>query len=127
MRENVYDRTWIDYMMKTDHKVDVLVVPDVRFENEAEEFGGGEDRKLVKTVREGYGPKNTVADKALLGYDDWDLWAGGTMEDLDMQGQKLASWAVGATEFPVNGQGWFPDVHYLRSFEVLPREVYQWD
>jgi hypothetical protein len=125
VRENVYDRTWIDYIMKTDHEVDVLVVPDVRFPNEAVEFGEGDDNVLIKTVRDGYGPKNTVADKALIGYEGWDLWAGGTMEDLDMQGQKIASWAVGATEFPTNGQGWFQDVEHLRTYEVFSEEILQ--
>ena len=127
VRDNIYDRTWIDYVMKTDHEVDVLVVPDIRFHNEADEFGEGEDRILVKTVREGYGPKDTVADTALIGYEGWDLWAGGNMEDLHMQAQKIALWAVGVIELPKNGEGWFPDVDYLRSYEVFPERVIQWD
>jgi outer membrane protein assembly factor BamE (lipoprotein component of BamABCDE complex) len=38
IRENVYDRTWIDYVLQTDHDCDLLIVPDVRFPNEATEF-----------------------------------------------------------------------------------------
>ena len=83
VREQVYQPTWIDYLLKTDHNCDVLIIPDVRFLNEAEaikELGG----TLVKVVRPGYGPRNTVADRALLGYTGWDYVVGGTgtMEEL---------------------------------------------
>jgi hypothetical protein len=76
VREQVYDRTWIDYLLKTDHQLDVLVIPDVRFPNEVEairEQGG----LLIKVVRGGYGPRNTVADMALNDYTGWDEIIGG--------------------------------------------------
>ncbi len=71
VRERVYDRTWIDYLLKTDHGLDVIVIPDVRFPNEIDairEVGG----HLIKIVRDGYGPKMTVADLALINYTGWD-------------------------------------------------------
>jgi hypothetical protein len=84
IRKNVYQGTWVDYLLKNDHKCDVLVIPDVRFPNEAEAIktAGG---KIVKVVRPGYGPRNTVADRALIGYDGWDYVIGesGEMDDLD--------------------------------------------
>jgi hypothetical protein len=99
VRENVYDRTWIDYVLQTDHDCDLLITPDVRFPNEGQEwkYMGG---KLVKTVRAGYGPRNTVADKALLGYQGWDLVAGPTMASLRNQAATLLAWAVDAAPFP---------------------------
>ncbi len=55
VRNNVYDRTWLDYLLKTDHGCDVLIIPDIRFPNEADairEMGG----LAIKVVRPGYGP-----------------------------------------------------------------------
>jgi len=77
VRQNVYDRTWIDYVLKTDHKLDVLIVPDVRFYNEVDavrELSG----TLIKVVRPGYGPRKSPADRALLCYRGWDLVIGET-------------------------------------------------
>jgi hypothetical protein len=84
VRDNVYDRTWLDYLLKSDLGVDILVIPDVRFPNEAEaikEAGG----TLIKIVRPGYGPLNTVADRALVGYGGWDyvIGADGKIETLN--------------------------------------------
>lgn len=84
IREQVYDRTWIDYLLKTKHDAEVLVIPDVRFPNEVEairELGG----TLIKVVRPGYGPRKTVADRALLGFTGWDYVIGssGDMEELE--------------------------------------------
>ena len=76
-------RTWLDYLLKSNLSTDVLIVPDVRFPNEADAIkaAGG---VTIKIVRPGYGPRKTVADRALLGYDGWDyvLGDGGTMESL---------------------------------------------
>ncbi len=71
VRNNVYDLTWVDYVLKTDHGVDVLIIPDVRFPNEVRrirEHGG----HLIKVVRPGYGPRLTVADLSLINYRGWD-------------------------------------------------------
>jgi len=71
VRQQVYDGSWVDYLLNTDHKLDVVVIPDVRFPNEVEairERGG----HLIKVVRPGYGPRLTVADLALINYTGWD-------------------------------------------------------
>lgn len=93
VREQVYDRTWIDYLLKTDHGVEVLVVPDVRFPNEVEairELGG----TLIKVVRPGYGPRKTVADRALLGFTGWDYVIGssGEMSELNYWARGFSAW-----------------------------------
>ncbi len=72
VREQVYESTWVDYVMKSDHNCDVLIIPDTRFRNEVEairEAGG----KHYKILRPGYKPRPTsVADNALIDYDGWD-------------------------------------------------------
>lgn len=83
VREQVYDKTWIDYVLKGTKDVDVLIVPDVRFHNEVyaiQELGG----VLSKVVRPGYGPRKTVADRRLVGFTGWDFVVGneGSMESL---------------------------------------------
>lgn len=99
VRNKVYDRTWIDYVLQTDHKCDVLVVPDIRYPNEVKEFRLA-GAKLIKVVREGFGPRNTEPDLALLGWDGWDLIAGTTMGSLRWQAISLADWAAEHIAFP---------------------------
>lgn len=94
VRENVYDRTWIDFVLNLS-ELDILIIPDVRFPNEVQAIRdkGG---LLVKVVRPGYGPRPTVADRALVGFDGWDYIAGGSgrMDELQAWGSKLANWAL---------------------------------
>lgn len=96
VRENVYQNTWIDFVLRTDHGLDTLVIPDVRFPNEVEAVrkAGG---TLIKVVRPGYGPRPTVADRALVGYDGWDYIVGGSgqMDELRSWGSRLAHWITG--------------------------------
>jgi hypothetical protein len=89
IRERVYDGTWIDYVLKTDHDCDVVVITDVRFFNEVKvirEFGG----TLVKVVRTGYGPRSTVADTALYNWSEWDYVAGPTLKALGEDARLIA-------------------------------------
>jgi len=99
VRDKVYDRTWIDYVLQTDHECDVLVVPDIRYPNEVKEFRLA-GAKLIKVVREGFGPRNTEPDLALLGWGGWDLIAGPSMKSLSRQAQSLAEWAACDELFP---------------------------
>ncbi len=96
VRNNVYIDTWIDYLLKSNHGLDVLVIPDVRFPNEVEAIRalGG---TLIKVVRPGYGPRKSVADRALLGFDGWDyiIGASGKMDELAAWGSKFACMYTG--------------------------------
>ena len=77
VRGQVRDSTWVDYLLKTDHHLDVMVIPDIRFPNEVEairEVGG----HLIKIVRPGFGPRLTIADLALIEYGGWDNVIGET-------------------------------------------------
>lgn len=83
VRNQVYDRTWVDYLLKSAcPEYDVAIITDVRFPNEADaikQMGG----MLIKVVRPGFGPISDV-DKALDGYWGWDREVGqyGTMDNL---------------------------------------------
>lgn len=101
VREQVYDRTWIDFILKNDHGLDVLIVPDVRFPNETEAFKEA-GATLIKIVRPGFGPRDTVADKALMGWDGWDyVWGGsGEMAELERHAQQIANWVNGTGPQP---------------------------
>lgn len=101
VREQVYQPTWIDYLLKSDLGLDVLVVPDVRFPNEvaAVQDAGG---TLIKIVRPGYGPRNTVADQALMGFNDWDYVFGehGDINQLRNEAETIAAALAGSTPWP---------------------------
>ena len=102
VRNNVYKRTWLDYLLKTDHGCDVLVIPDVRFPNEADAIQamGG---IIIKVVRPGYGPRKTVADRALMGYDGWDFVIGdeGSMASLKHWAARFAHYVATGLDRPV--------------------------
>jgi hypothetical protein len=117
VRHKVYGRTWVDYVMKTPWPESLIVIPDVRFPNEAEaikEAGGW----LVKVVRPGYGPLPTAADQALLGYTGWDLVVGGSgeMAELLSWGEKIAR-CIAVGEHPRQSEH---DRQSALSVEVLP-------
>ena len=105
VRRNVYEPTWLDYLLKGQHDLDVMVISDVRFPNEAEAIrkSGG---VLVKVVRPGYGPGPDMADRALLGYDGWDYVIGGdagsseSLSRLRIWADCFARWLVGGESRP---------------------------
>jgi hypothetical protein len=66
IREDVYDRTFLD-MFKHTVKADILIVPDFRFPMEEEVF----DYK-IKVNNSRVPPKNTPPDRALDGYTGWN-------------------------------------------------------
>lgn len=122
MRENVYAATWIDYLFKSDLGLDIVLVPDVRFPNETEaadeaiQQGGGFTAKIV---RPGYGPRDTKADRALLGYNGWDYVIGGSgaMTELASWASRLAAWLAGTSSLPIQSDD---DRRFCLSVEKLP-------
>jgi hypothetical protein len=118
VRQNVYQRTWIDFLLKSDHQCDILVVPDVRFPNEVDairETGG----TVQKIVRPGYGPRNTVADKALLGYTGWDyVWgAHGDIDCLRVEAYRIGAALIDLDNWPVQSRD---EKAFALSVEKLP-------
>jgi hypothetical protein len=94
VRNHVDSETWVNYLLHTPRVCDILVIPDVRFPNEAnaiKERGG----KLVKVVRPYHGPLETVADEALLNYEGWDYVVGssGLLSDLEKWATRLVTGA----------------------------------
>jgi hypothetical protein len=118
LREQVHVGTWIDYLLKSDLGLDVVVVPDVRFPNEVEAVETEEDSILAKVVRPGYGPKNTKADRALLGYNGWNFIIGGSgrMDELHSWGARLAAYVAGTGSLPFQSDD---DRRFCMSVEVL--------
>jgi len=96
VREKVYDRTWLDYVFRAKHEADVIIVPDIRFENEAMAVQG-RNGTLVKIVRPGYGPGENRPDRELLGFRGWDNVIGedGQMGSLQEWAALYADWIVG--------------------------------
>ena len=93
VREQVYEDTWTDLaLLVNDPKVQVVICPDTRFQNEVKAI---RDRGglLVKVVRPGIEPRDTVADQALVGFDGWDITIGESGDILE-----LISWAEGKAE-----------------------------
>lgn len=96
VREQVYDRTWLDYLLKNEQHLDVMLIPDTRFFNEADAVldEGGE---LLKIVRPGYGPGPNKPDRQLLGYSRFTNVFGetGLLSDLDVWADRYARWLCG--------------------------------
>ena len=101
IRDHVYDRTWLDYLSKSDHGVDVLAVPDIRFPNEFDAFLDA-GAVLIQVVRPGYGPRKTRADRALMEEHRWHYVIGGTGElsELDYWALRLAEHLSIGSELP---------------------------
>lgn len=100
-RDQVYKDTWIDFVLRGDHGVDVLIIPDTRFVNECDavrEAGG----LIAKVVRPGFGPRPTVADRALVGWGGWDYVVGGSgkMEELGEWAERFSDYLAGYTGRP---------------------------
>jgi hypothetical protein len=96
VREKVYDRTWLDYLFKSKHDADIVIVPDVRFLNEITTMETM-NAALIKVVRPGYGPGKNRPDRELLGYRGWHNVIGeeGTMQSLQRWADRYAAWITG--------------------------------
>jgi hypothetical protein len=96
VREQVYADTWLDYLLKNEHPLDVMLIPDTRFFNEAEAVldQGGE---LAKIVRPGFGPGPNRPDRELLGYKRWTNVFGetGDIQELERWAERYAIWLCG--------------------------------
>ena len=91
----VYRNTWLDYAMRG-VKADIVIISDMRFENEAKrvrELGG----MLIKLTRSAAPISNDVSDSALDKWTDWDkiIDNSGTMSSLNSQMDQLAKELIG--------------------------------
>lgn len=96
VRDHVYARTWLDFVVKSDHVHNVVIVPDVRFPNEFDEFHKA-GAILIKVIRPGFSPGPNRPDRALLGESRWSNVIGhsGEMVELAFWAKKYADWIVG--------------------------------
>lgn len=91
IREQVYDRTWIDYLLNQPRTHDIVIIPDLRFPNEAEAIHakGG---LCIKVEMPSLPDTDDVADCALDGHNIWDYTVvnNGTKDLLREKADKLA-------------------------------------
>jgi len=89
IRNQVYERTWLEYMLHNDYGAQLLIIPDVRFRNEAEavlENGG----MLIRVDRPGFKPLTEI-DKQLSDFDGWTrIVTAKTPDELHAQARDLA-------------------------------------
>lgn len=101
VRDRVYQNTWRDHLLRSDHQCDVLIIPDTRFCNEVvgvQELGG----HLLKIVRPGFGPGDNKPDRELLYFHGWRNVIGhvGTLQHLDEWAAVYALWLCGKAKEP---------------------------
>ena len=91
IRDKVFQGSWIQYVLQTDHECDVLLIPDVRFANEITAIRE-ENGTLLKCVRPGFKPRNSVADMNLWLYKGWDgiIGTSGQMSELQYEAKRVA-------------------------------------
>lgn len=96
VRDHVYERTWLDYVVKSDHEHNVVIVPDVRFPNEFNQFHSV-GAILIKVIRPGFGPGPNRPDRILLSEKRWSNVIGysGEMEELAHWAKLYADWITG--------------------------------
>lgn len=102
VREQVYEHTWIKYVLHSNSDVDVLVIPDVRFFNEVDIIRDHGPSHLIKVVRPGHAPGNNKPDRELLGWGGWDNVIGhyGKLDELNSWAYAYAKWLTGQWEEP---------------------------
>lgn len=117
VRDNVYPHTWRDYLLKSDHGLDVLIIPDTRFQNEIEGVDEAGGHKL-KIVRPGFGPAKNRPDRELVGYRGWSNVIGekGTLIDLKGWATVYAMWLCDGTPEP-SRQQW--EIDWALSHETI--------
>lgn len=87
---NVYPETWINYLIRGITSCDVLIITDLRYENEAaiiKTHGG----YCIKVERPEIPEYDDIADSGLKNYTNWDriLINNGTLNDLNESVKKL--------------------------------------
>lgn len=96
VRDHVYERTWLDFVTQSQHTQDVVIVPDVRFPNEFDEFHKA-GAILIKVIRPGFSPGPNRPDRALLSEDRWSnvIGTSGEMAELAHWAKLYANWITG--------------------------------
>lgn len=96
VRDHVYERTWLDYLVQSKSEHDVVIVPDVRFDNEFEELQKA-GAILIKVIRPGFSPGPNRPDRQLLNRTDWSnvIGTSGEMSELAYWAGLYANWITG--------------------------------
>jgi hypothetical protein len=101
VREKVYDKTWLHYLLKSNHDCDALIIPDTRFYNEVEgvtDAGG----HLCKMLRPGFSPGKNRPDRQLIPFRGWhNVVLAHNLAEIDAQGKRYALWLLGRGPEPL--------------------------
>lgn len=92
-RDMVHQDTWVDYTFQANRMMDVVIISDLRFANEADAVRshGGIN---IKVHRDSVAISNDVADCALDNYDGWD-WV---MNNLSLEATREMLGVIAATK-----------------------------
>lgn len=93
IRETLGEDIWVRHVLEGVKPGENVVIPDVRFENEAEAIkdAGG---LLIRINRPGYGKGSHVSETALEDFQDWDLVWDNDSSIHDMQ-TGIVAWVRG--------------------------------
>ncbi len=88
----VYPETWIESLFGNTDDVDIMIIRDLRYPNEAEAVHK-HNGLCIRMTRPGIEEFNDVADIALVDYKDWDyeIINDGSAADLELKAQNLAT------------------------------------
>jgi len=99
MRE-VYVEVWRDYVL-SQCTADITFIPDCRFSNEISAVKTDANNVLIKMMRPGRGPRDSVSDRALLEFEGWDYLLGGDdIADVHSAAWEFANWLSGTGPRP---------------------------
>lgn len=71
LMRDIYPDTWIDMWKQAASAHEIVVVTDVRYQNEINMIKSFDQSLLIKVIRPGVFPLDTVADQALVGNEWW--------------------------------------------------------
>lgn len=86
IRNHVYDKTWVDFLIQTRDPSKIIIVSDLRFPDEFDAIKDA-DGYCIKVERPDVLDSDDAADIALADCDDWDFTVinQGTMRQLNDQ------------------------------------------
>lgn len=118
IRDNLYDGTWIDYVLRSDHGLDLLIIPDTRFFNEVAAIKKANGH-LIKFARPGIAPRTSRADTELMLFCDWDAQLCVSLDESRWYAKHMAFAYLRCEDNPCEGMGNTVEVSAVESKNLL--------